>query len=49
MRCTRYVNGGRTNVRLNGELLEEVNSFKYLGLQVAMDGGCERDVVYRKK
>ena len=33
--------------RLNGEPLEEVNCFKYLGSQVAADGGCERDVVHR--
>ena len=32
---------------LNGEPLEEVDCFKYLGSQVAVDGGCERDVVPR--
>ena len=32
---------------LNGEPLEEVDYFKYLGLQVAGNGGCERDVVHR--
>ena len=32
---------------LNDESLEEVDCFKYLGSQVAADGGCERDVVYR--
>ena len=32
---------------LNGEPLEEVDCFKYLGSQVAADGGCERVVVYR--
>ena len=32
---------------LNGEPLEEVDCFKYLGSQVADDGGCERDVVHR--
>ena len=32
---------------LNGEPLEEVDCFKYLGSQVAEDGGCERDVVHR--
>ena len=32
---------------LNGELLEEVYCFKYLGPQVAAEGGCERDVVHR--
>ena len=46
MRCSRYVNGGRLHVRLNGEPLEEVDCFWYLGLQVAADGGCDRDVVH---
>ena len=32
-------------VMLNGEPLEEPHCFKYLGSQVAADGGCERDVV----
>ena len=32
---------------LNGEPLEVVDCFKYLGSQVAADGGCERDVVHR--
>ena len=32
---------------LNGEPLEEVDCFKFLGSQVAADGGCERDVVHR--
>ena len=30
IRCSRYVNGGRTYVRLNGEPLEELDCFKYL-------------------
>ena len=30
MRCSRHVNGGRMNVRLNGYQLEEVECFKYL-------------------
>ena len=29
---------------LNGEPLEEVHCYKYLGSQVAADGGCGRDV-----
>ena len=33
------------HVILNGEPLEEVDCFKYLGSQVAANGGCERDVV----
>ena len=46
MRCSRYGNGDRMHAILNGEPLEEVDCFKYLGSQVAADGGCERDVVY---
>ena len=37
MRCSRYGNGNRMNVILNGELLEEVDYFNYLGSQVAAD------------
>ena len=47
MRCSRYGNGDRMHVILNGEPLEEVDCFKYLGSQVAGDVGCERDVVRR--
>ena len=47
MMCPMYVNGGRMYVRLNGDQLEEVDCFKYLGSQVPADGGWERDVVYR--
>ena len=32
---------------LNGEPLDEVDCFKYMGSQVAADGGCKRDVVHR--
>ena len=46
MRCSRHGNGDRMHVILNGEPLEEVDCFKYLGSQVATDGGCERDVVH---
>ena len=35
------------HVILNGEPLEEVDSIKYLGSQVAADGTCESDVVHR--
>ena len=45
MRCSRYGNGWRMHVMLNGEPLEEVDCGKYLGSQVAADGACERDVV----
>ena len=46
-RCSRYGNGDRMRVILNGEPLEEVDCFKYLRSQVAADGGYERDVVHR--
>ena len=47
MTCSRYGNGDRMHVILNREPLEKVDCFKYLGSQVAADGGCERDVVHR--
>ena len=47
MRCSRYGNEGPMHVILNGEPLEEVYCFKYLGSQVAAYGGCERGVVHR--
>ena len=47
MRCSRYGKGDRMHAILNGEPLEEVYCFKYLGSQVEADGGCERDVVHR--
>ena len=40
MRFSRYGNENRMHVILNGEPLEEVDCFKYLGSQVAADGGC---------
>ena len=46
MRWSRYGNGDPVHVILNGEPLEEVNCFKYLGLQVTANGGCERDMVH---
>ena len=47
MRCSWYGNGDRMHVILNSEPLEKVHCFKYLGSQVAADGGCEKDVVHR--
>ena len=47
MRCSSYGKGDRMHVILNGEPLEEVDCFKYLGSQVAADGGCEMDVVHK--
>ena len=47
MRCSRYGNGDRMYVILNGEPFEEVDCFYYLKSQVAAEGGCEMDVVYR--
>ena len=47
MRCTRGEEGARMNVILNGEVLEEVDKFKYLGSVVAANGGIEADVCHR--
>ena len=47
MRCSRREDGRRLNVRLNGERLEEVDSFKYLGSQIGRGGGVEEDVNFR--
>ena len=47
VRCSKYGNGGRMHVTLNGKQLEEVDCFSNLGSQVAADGGCERDVVHK--
>ena len=49
MRCTRGEGGARMNVVLNGEVLEEVDEFKYLGSIVAANGGIEADVGHRVK
>ena len=46
LRCSRYGNRGLMHVILNGEQLEEVDCFKYLGSQGAADEGCETDVVH---
>ena len=46
MRCTRSEDGARLNVMLNGEALEEVDQFKYLGSVIAANGGVE-DVRHR--
>ena len=47
MRCSRFGNMDRMHVILNGEPLEGVDCFIYLGLQVVADGGYERDVIHR--
>ena len=39
MKCSRYGNRDRMHVILNGEPLEEVDCLKYMGSQVAADGG----------
>ena len=47
MRCSRYGNRGRMHVTLNDESFVKVDCFKYMGSQVTVDGGCQRDVVHR--
>ena len=48
MRCSRYGNRDRMHVIVNGGPLEEVDCFKYLGSQVAADGGCKGDEVHNE-
>ena len=47
MRCTGNEDSARLNVMLNGETLEEVDHFKYLGSLIAANGGVEADVRHR--
>ena len=47
MKCARNGNVGGMNVRLNGEVLEEVECFEYLGACVAANGGIEMEVSHR--
>ena len=47
MRCTRFADGQRMNIVLNGELLEEVDCFKYLGSHVSVDGRIDEEVKFR--
>ncbi len=49
MRCTREGGGVRLDVRLNGEVLEEVESFKYLGSHVAVNDRVNEEVGHRVK
>ena len=44
---TRNKDGARLNVRLNGEELEEVDQFRYLGSVINGNGGVEADVRHR--
>ena len=39
MVCGRTERGGNLDLSLNGEMLEEVDSFKYLGSIVSKNGG----------
>ena len=47
MRCTRNEDGARLNIMLNGEALEEVDQFKYLGSVIAANGGVEANARHR--
>lgn len=40
----RQDNGVRMDVEQNGEVLEEMEHFKYLGATIAVNGGVEGDV-----
>jgi len=47
MRCARIEQMDRMNIRLNGEVLEEVKMFKYLGSNVNASGDVQGEVVHR--
>ncbi|XP_068238296.1 uncharacterized protein [Palaemon carinicauda] len=47
LRCTRMERCARLNVMLNGEFLEELDQFKYLGSDIAATGGVEADIRQR--
>ena len=47
MLCSWRVGGGRLNVSLNWEMLEEMDHFKYFGSQICTEGGLEVDVSFR--
>ena len=47
MRCSRYGDGGRLYLTPNAVPFEKMDCLKYLWSQVAADGSCETDVVYR--
>ena len=49
MRCSRDVDASRISVSLNGELLVEVQCFKYLGSQVEKIELVETEVKSRVK
>ena len=49
MRCSRYGSDARLNVMLDGEMLEEVDQFKYLGSVIAAKGDVGEDVTNRVK
>ncbi len=44
IRCAREGGGDRLDVRLDGEMLEEVESFKYLGSHVAVNDRVDVEV-----
>lgn len=46
-RCARNGEKAGMNMRLNGEQLEEVERFKYLGLHVGVAGRMEVEVSHR--
>ena len=44
MKVTRERQGSRVNIVLDGQQLEQVSSFKYLGSWITEDGKCELEV-----
>ncbi len=49
MRCAKEGGRDKLDVRLNGEMLEEVENFKYLGSHAAVNGRVNLEVGHRVK
>ena len=47
LRCSKEGEIGNMDVRLNGENLEEVQCFRYLGVDVTADGLMETEILHR--
>ena len=47
MVCSTVTNQGVAKIQLNGEILEEVNSFRYLGSMVSRGSGVHVDVKHK--
>ena len=45
---SKHPDGRKLNIVVNGTVLEQVTSFKYLGSTITEDGRCESEIDIRK-